>query len=304
MKKNWFYSLGLIFAGFLLFAGPGASQRTPVKPASGVKPIIFAVLNDGQIIEPIAHIENGKLSETVNGSDESSLIEKFNKTYYGAKNSYRLIFGGANAGTVTVKGSDSGMECGPNLAQVSVVTKKTPLKGKVMALATNAPALKPGSGVRRMPTWPERNEIDVLIRAEFANHSVETNKLDYHNLTALDVNNDKKAELVGSFWVENDPGSRTLLFFIAERGADGKLELVHTDLRTIKEDEVMSGDITALDQGIYHELLLDVFDHDGDGTSEIFTYVQAFEGSGFNVYKRMGGKWTKIFEGSNYHCGY
>jgi hypothetical protein len=173
-----------------------------------------------------------------------------------------------------------------------------------MALATNAPAVKPASGVRRMPTWPERNEIDVLVRAEFAKSSVEVKKLDYHNLTALDLNNDKKAEFVGSFWAESDPKTRTLLFFVAERNADGKIELVHTDLRTINEDEVMSGDITALDEGVYHELLLDVFDYDGDGVSEIFTWVQAFEGSAFNVYKKMGGKWAKVFEGSNYHCGF
>ncbi|HMO80990.1 MAG TPA: hypothetical protein PKD24_09375 [Pyrinomonadaceae bacterium] len=287
-----------------LLAGSFAihAQRAGGQPAA--RPIIFAVLNDGMLIEPIAHVEKGKLSETVSGGDETSLIEKFNQTYYGAKNSYRLIFGGANAGTVTVTGSDSGMDCGPNLARVKTVTRRTPLKGKVMALATNAAASKPGSGVRRLPTWPERNDIDALVRAEFARHSVEVKKLDYHNLTALDVDNDKRAELVGSFWAENDPLSRTLLFFIAERGADGKLELNHTDLRTIKEDEVMSGDITALDEGVYHELLLDVFDYDGDGVSEIFTYVQAFEGSGFNVYKRMAGKWTKVFEGSNYHCGF
>ncbi len=293
-----------VIAGILGFPYVGGSQPANAQTASSGRPIIFAVLNDGKLIEPIAHIENGKLSEAVNGSDDSGLIEKFNKTYYRTKSSYRLIFGGANTGTVTVTGSDAGMECGPNLAQVTTATKRTPLKGKVMALATNAPAAKPGSGMRRMPTWPERNEIDVLVRATFSANSVEVKKLDYHNLTALDLDNDKKAEFVGSFWAENEPKSRTLLFFIAERNAEGKLELVHTDLRAIKEDEVMSGDITSLDDGIYHELLLDVFDYDGDGTSEIFTYVQAFEGSGFNVYKRMGGKWTKIFEGSNYHCGY
>jgi hypothetical protein len=242
--------------------------------------------------------------QPVNGSDDSSLIAIFNKTYYGTKATYRLIFGGANAGNAVVSSSDAGLECGPNLARVTVSSSRAKLKGKVMALATNVAARSKGSGVRRLPSWPERNEIDALIRAEFARNHVEVKKLDYHNLTALDIDGDGKAELIGSFWAENEPKSRTLLFFIAQKGTGGKYEFGYSEFRTIKEDEVMSGEISDLDNGIYHELLLDVFDYDGDGVSEVFTYVQAFEGSGFNVYKRASGKWSKVFEGSNYHCGY
>ncbi len=294
-----------LVAGLMAFVPSTASgQKKPATAKPVPTPIIFAVLNDGQTIEPIAYVSGGKLSEPVNGSDEGSLVEAFNKTYYGPKASYRLIFGGANAGTAAVASSDSTMDCAPNLAKVSVTSTKPKLKGMLMALATNAPAKKPGSGVRRAPTWPERNEIDVLVRAEYGKNSVPVTKLDYHNLTALDVDGDKKPELVGSFWVENLPKERVLLFFIAEKGADGKYALTHTDLRVIKEEEVMSGEIAALDSGVYHELLLDVFDYDGDGQSEIFTYVQAFEGAGFNVYKKNAGKWEKVFEGSNYHCGF
>jgi hypothetical protein len=51
-------------------------------------------------------------------------------------------------------------------------------------------------------------------------------------------------------------------------------------------------------------LLLDIFDTDGDGVSEIFTIDQAFEGNNFNVYKRDKDEWSKILETYNYHCGY
>jgi hypothetical protein len=118
------------------------------------------------------------------------------------------------------------------------------------------------------------------------------------------VNGDKKAELVGSYWVENEPKARTLMFFIAEKGTDGKYAMRFSDLRAIKEEEVMSGDITSLDDGVYHELLLDVFDYDGDGVSEVFTYVRSFEGASFYAYKREADGWKRVFEGSNYHCGY
>ncbi len=295
----------LLAAGFVVFASSAVSaQQKGATPKPAATPIIFAVLNDGERIEPIAYVSGGKLSEPVNGSDERSLVTAFNKTYYGPKANYRMLFGGANAGTVTVLDSFADADCAPNTAKVSVTSAKAKLKGMLMGLATNAPAKLKGSGVRRAPTWPERNEIDALVRAEYGKNSVPVTKLDYHNLTALDVNGDKKAELVGSFWVENLPKERVLLFFIAEKGTDGKYALTHTDLRVIKEDEVMSGEISALDSGIYHELLLDVFDYDGDGQSEIFTYVQAFEGAGFNVYKKNSGKWEKVFEGSNYHCGF
>lgn len=300
MKKYLFY-LTLLLAVAMIFGASASAQKTvTAKP----KPVIFAVINDGKTIEPIAYVENGKLSDAVTGSDNVNVLTAFSNNYYGAKASYRLIFGGANAGTIAVKSSDPKADCSSTMATVETTTTKTPLSGHRMALATNAVAKKQGSGVRRLPTWPERNEIDLLVRAEFAENGVDVKKLDYHNLTALDVDGDKKAELVGSFWAESDAKSRTLLFFIAERGTDGKLKLTHTDLRVIKQDEVMNGEISTLDEGVYHELLLDVYDYDGDGVAEIFTYMKSFEGAGFTAYKRSAGKWTKAFEASNYHCAF
>lgn len=304
-------SLRSLFANFaaltaVVFAAVsfGYAQRAATAPKPAPRPMIFAVLNDGASLEPIALVEKKELKAPVSGSDELSLIQAFNREFYGAKQTYRVIFGGTNAGTVTVNSADASAECAKNVASVTTTSTRVTPKGHLMALATNAAVSKEASGTRRMPTWPERNELDVLIRAEFAKNSVPVTKLDYHNLTALDVDNDKKAELVGSFWVENEPKARTLLFFIAEKGSDGKYAIVHSDLRTINEDEVLNGEISVLDDGVYHELLLDVFDYDGDGVAEVFTFVRAFEGSGFNVYKRTDGKWTKVFEGSNYHCGF
>src|SRR5690606_24707367 len=103
-------------------------------------------------------------------------------------------------------------DCGKNLAEASITSTRATLKGMVMGLATNSPLKKAGSGVRRLPTWPERNEVDALIRAEYEKNHVKVDKLDYHNLTALDVDGDKNAELVGSFWVENESTARTLMF--------------------------------------------------------------------------------------------
>jgi hypothetical protein len=302
MKLNSSFKISLSLLLLLSFATPIFAQR-------GRKPVIFAVLNDGKMIEPIAFIEKGKLTAAVGGDADAKDILAFTNSYYKPKSSYRLIFGGASAGTANVVSFDPKAECSKNMAQISVASTKTKLGGFVMALATDAAATKKAvSGLRRKPNWAERNEIDALARAEFTNQKVSAaamKTMNYHNLTALDVNNDKKAELVGTFWVNTSDKERGLLFFIAEKNASGKFEIVHSEYKTIKQEEVMSGEIKALDTGgYYHELLLDAFDYDNDGTGEIFTYVQAFEGAGFFAYKRLNGKWEKVFEGSNYHCAF
>jgi hypothetical protein len=66
----------------------------------------------------------------------------------------------------------------------------------------------------------------------------------------------------------------------------------------------MSGDVKDTDDGVYHELLIDVFDYDNDGTSEVFTILKAFEGNNFHAFRKQGGKWVKSFEAYNYHCAY
>lgn len=300
MKINNFVKTFLSLVIVMSIVSPMLAQR-------GRKPIIFAVLNDGKWFEPIAFVEKGKLNPPVSGDSGSKVVELFNKTYYKPKSKYRLIFGGANAGIATVISSDAKSDCSANMAQVSVASTKTKLGGFVMGLATDALTKKIGSGVRRKPSAAERTEIESLVRAEFVNQKVSetaAKNLRYHNLTALDVDKDKKADFVGSYWVETGVAERALLFFIAEKNSAGKYEFGYSEFRTIKQDEVMSGEIKSLDEGIYHELLLDAFDYDDDGISEVFTYIQSFEGARFNAYKREKGKWTKSFEGSNYHCGY
>jgi hypothetical protein len=300
MKKNT--SVKILLSLLILF-----SMIAPVFGQRGRKTIIFAVLNAGTSLEPIAFIEKGKLTPPVGGDSDGNVIAAFNKTYYKPKSSYSLIFGGANAGTANVLSSDAKAECGKNIAEASVSSTKTKLGGFVMALATDAVSKKAASGVRRKPTPAERAEIESIVRAEFANQKVSSTaikNLHYHNLTAIDVDNDKNADFVGSFWVDTGKTERALLFFIAEKNAKGKYAFGFSEFRIIKQEDVMSGEIKSVDESVYHELLLDAFDYDNDGVSEIFTYIPSFEGAGFNAYKRENGSWKRVYEASNYHCGY
>ncbi|MBK7708998.1 MAG: hypothetical protein IPN69_11330 [Acidobacteria bacterium] len=282
---------------------PATAQRK--KPVPKPAPAIFAILNDGKSLEPIAKIERGTLLPLSDGGDDAPTIKKFVGAYYKLNTKYKLVFGAADAGIVTVRSSSPEAECSRNFAEVTVASTRAKLKGMVMGLATNA--IVKGSGVRRLPTAAERAEAETLVRAEFAKNEIPAavaKNLRYHNLTALDLDSDGKAELVGSFWVEKAAKERALLFFIAEKNAEGKYEFGYSEFRAIKESEVMSEDITALDSGVYNELLLDAFDYNADGFAEVFTYIQSFEGAGFSAYAKKNGKWERVFEGSNYHCGY
>lgn len=290
------FRLGSIFFIFSIAAVAALAQKA--------RPIVFAVLNDGKALEPIAYIDKGKLAKPVDGGDDQKLIVAFNKAYYKPGTVYRLIFGSAEAGTVKVKSSDANAECSRNMGTVTTTSSKANLKGLIMGLATNAAPKNTNAVYRRKPTAAEKTEIEALVREQFLKQKLTAKMLHYQNLTALDVDNDGKAEFVGSYWIEIDKLTRGLLFFIAAKGSNGKYAVGHSEYRSVDQANVMSGDIKNVDEGVYHELLLDAFDYDGDGVAEIFTYTQSFEGAGFNAYKRAGSKWNQAFDGSNYHCGY
>jgi hypothetical protein len=279
------------------------AQKTATKPL----PIIFALINDGKTIEPVALIEKGKLVAPANGMDSGEKLAEFGKNYYKPKTRYQLVFGGIGHGFVTVNSANAESECGKNLAKTSFTATKAKIKGLVMGLATNAKLPENVSGLRRMPTPAERAEVEKLVRAEFVKNKVSANalkKLNYHNLTALDVNNDGKPEFVGSYYVTNSPKERSTLFFITEKNQNGKLYFGISQNEHFTPENVMSGQIEHLDEGIYHRLLLDVFDYDSDGISEIFIIAKAFEGNNFFVYRRQKGNWVQDYEFSNYHCAF
>lgn len=306
MKKSPLI-LFVCFTLILLSISAVSAQRKS-KPRQTVKPgkIVFAVVNDGTTLEPIGLIDKGTLIETTGGDAEPKALANFAAGYYKPQTAYKLIFGGASAGTVTVKSSDAKAECGKNLGSAVTVSPKAKIKGLVMALATNDTVTKK-SGMRRMPTAAERAEIETLVRAEFTKQNVSANaqkNLHYYNLTAVDIDSDGKAEMVGTYWVDSSAKEKNVVFFIADKDSSGKYSFGYSDYKKITPEEVMSGEMKDLDTGVYSELLLDTFEYNGDNSDEIFTVTQGFEGSSFTVYSRNDGKWTKVFEGANYHCAY
>lgn len=279
--------------------------RSNVQPKT--KTVVFAVLNDGKTIEPIGAIDKGELGALELTDEDGKVLIDIHKTFYKPKTRYNLVFGSANKGSVSVVKSDPKADCAANMATVNTVSSTAKIKGFVMGLATNKTIAKTASGVRRLPTAAERREIEDLVRGEFIKQGVSGNdagKMKYHNLTAIDVDADGRAEMVGSFWTGDSAIERNLLFFIAEKQKNGKYAFGYSEFRKIIPNEVMSGELKDLDDGIYHELLLDSLEYNGDKTAEIFTLVRGFEGNTFKVYSKRDGKWTQVFERSNYHCAY
>lgn len=299
MQRNIFrLTLWLCAAAFFL-TGSATAQRKPAARPVPPRPVIFAVVNDGKWIEPIATVDAGKIASAV---DESEDLTVFARNYYKPKSFYALIFGGANEGLATVAKSNIGSECGGSSADVTVRAPKAKLVAPVFALATNVKVKPDAKSYRRRPTPAERAEIEKLVRAEFTKNgasSAATKVLRYHNLTAVDLDNDGGVEFVGSYWIAPTKDERRLLFFVAEdRG------LAYSAHSVVTPEEVMTSDLKDVDAGRGAELLLDVLDYDGDGVKEIFTILQAFEGNNYYVYKRDGAKWTKVHETYVYRCAF
>lgn len=279
--------------GILLLLVFGSSISAQKAPNA-----IFAVLDSGKYIEPIAKLEQGQLKDL-------SETPNFGKLFYSQKSTYSLIFGSGIDGKVSVVKSLIGTECGGRTAEVNVTETQAKLSTFVMALAMNI-TFKKTSSFRRLPTTEERAAVEDLVRAEFKRYKVAASamkQLRYHNLTAIDVDRDGTAELIGSFWLAPSARDRRLLFFIAERSG-GKYAFTYSRYEDLKPSDVMSGDMKDVDNGILHELFIDSFDYDNDGVAEIFTTTQAFEGRNFQVYRRNGSGWASVFKSYNYRCGY
>lgn len=140
------FIVALLSIGALRAHGQKARPRPSAKP----KVLMLAVLNDGKTLEPIGYVDSGgKITAAVDGGTEAAKLNAFHKSYFKPATLYRLIFGGANAGTVSVKSSDPKAECIANTAEVTYESAKAKLRGNVMALATNATTPTKGSSTLR-----------------------------------------------------------------------------------------------------------------------------------------------------------
>lgn len=311
-KKVLVIIFGLTLA--LLIAASHVQTRAVGQQAKQSKTVIFAVngaggSNGGASMEPIAILEGGNLNAPVAGDSDTEELKRFATDYYRPGQKYRLLFGGGEAGSVTVKKDARESECFRAGADVSLATK-VQLNRNVMALATNSAELGRAQSSRRAPTAAERAAMMRLVKQAYRAKGVPASllsTLETVNLTATDLDRDGKAELIGSFVAKKTKGgaARYVLFLIAiPKGDDYQAGV--SNYEPYQNKDIMSGG--SLDnigaEGIYTERLVDQLDVDGDGMNEVFTVTNGFEGVGYKLYKKQNGKWTAAYEFSSYRCGF
>lgn len=300
-----------ILAAALLLASLSVRSTAERKALQQNSPtVVFAVYGTQPSlaqIEPFVVIEQGQFKNPVAGDSDGDEIQRFADAHYVVGRKYRLLFGGGPAGSLTVKNTERG-ECFRTGVEVSLQTQ-TKLNRNVMALATNSDSLG-GKATRRSPTPAERAAVLPLVRAAYRQNGVPAALASSPvtvNLTALDLDGDGKADLVGSFVVKKKtrPQARYPLFLIAVPDGGKYRTAVANYARYTDKDIMGGGDLDAVgESGIYTERLLDGLDLDGDSTSEIITVTDGFEGVTYVIYKQQGAKWNEVYEFGNYRCAF
>lgn len=307
--------ISLILAILLSVAVPFAeSSPSATAEAQGreAKTVVFVVSQNVPTyasIVPILLIEKGQYKPPVAGDSDAYEIALFVADYYRNGREYRVLFGGGAAGSLVVKGGAEDSECGRTAGPV-ILRTKAKLNKNVMALATDADSLGRGAGSRRAPTAAERAAVLPLARNAFTQKGVPAallSTLAVVNLTAMDLNDDGKFELIGSFVVKKTKGgqARYVLFLLAEPEGEGfKAGLTNYNRYTDK-DIMSGGNIDAIGQdGIYTERLVDQLDLNNNGFAEVITTAAGFEGDSYTIYEKKSGQWAKIYEFGNYRCAF
>jgi hypothetical protein len=315
----------LTLAAFMLFSFTAAlAQDEPL--------ILMTTRTEGPPeprLEAIALIDHGQFKAP--GGIKNKVAATFIKKYLPAGRKFFVVFGGGAAGTINI--TETGLGCndliyaiGPwNPGSLGIAR----IHGQVQGLATNSDMIARGEIWRRAPTAAERTAAVDLAKTIFMSKGVTTSqmtRLDTVNLTAIDVDGDNRAELVGTFSVAQPSANATprYLFLIADaesgnvvagnpggtsrsRASDkdtdrfkpeGDAELVHYKIGFSSYRYLPKSDV--YNSGA--ETLIDYLDLDRDGVAEIVTSYSNDKAGGYHIYRRMNGEWKVVYESSTDFC--
>lgn len=235
-------------------------------------------------------------------ADSKQAQTGFARNYFAAGKTYRLIFGGGEAGTVKVQKWSEG--CNNIHSQVSVEGSAR-LGGQVRALATNSNSIGKGVPSRRAPSAEERAAVLKLVRTIYSQRRTPANLLNsinVTNLTATDIDGDNKHEFVGSFMLTTrGRGSAA---------SEGPI-VFERDLFLIAKGDATSlrGDFVKFqayrpppEQFLSSIDYIDQLDVDGDGIGEVFTVQGGFDAYAYVIFKRVGGRWREVYQGIGDAC--
>ncbi|MBC7929805.1 MAG: VCBS repeat-containing protein [Rubrivivax sp.] len=300
MKKP----IPLLTAALLLFAlvpldfprgVRGAAQKTTTKkkPAA-VSTVVFAVekYETRVTMEPVVVYSRGTFGKPpIDGDDKA--INSFVGEYFKEGRQYRLLSGGGEAGTVTVKKYlEPG--CVGLVAEASAQTRVR-LGGEVRALATSSTTIGRQTTSRRPPTDTERALALEFARLAYVSNGVgdaHTNRMEVVNLTATDLDGDGKFELIGSFNIDRVKG----------QAADGYALFIIYE----PQGELIKPALTWFHNGGEAEYedrrLVDQLDVDGDGIAEVVAAGHYYESNDYIIYKKRQGRWREVYRGGGGGC--
>jgi hypothetical protein len=224
--------------------------------------------------------------------DDEKDHQRFGDQYLATGTVYRLIFGGGEAGTVTVNKWSLGCE---TLHAQATLNTKVRIGGKVWALATNAESLGHRSPSRRAPTDAERAAVMTLMKNIYSQHGTPANligSIKVSNLTATDLNGDSKHEIIGSFTLAAKNKFERDLFLIATpQGVTMRADFEKFQAYQPPPE----GFLSSID-------FIDQLDIDGDGIAEVFATGGGFDGYALLVFKKVNGRWRQIFDMAGDAC--
>ena len=306
LKRHGLAALALAALTCSLATSLGTSQtktrqgaRQPSRASEDKRTLVFAVIKYEAAevqIEPVTIVVGGRFVQPpVGGVSEAPNTERDEKRfiadYFRPGREYRLLFGGGEAGKVTVKQYlDPGC-----VGLVASATAETQVKlgGEVLALATDSATLGRGKGTRRAPTTEERAAAHALARTLFQRRRVrapDLEKIKTNNLTAVDLDGDGRAELVGSYVIEMQPGfAQHTAFLIAEpKGSAFSAALSWYHFGSEESFEMRR--------------LVDALDLDGDGAAEVIAGGSYYESNDYFVYKKTRAGWRVVYQGGGGGC--
>ncbi|HKP84840.1 MAG TPA: hypothetical protein VJZ26_02010 [Blastocatellia bacterium] len=279
------------------------------KPRANTGAALFVVTQDrsGSHVEPLVGMIEGRYIEPPSGASEN--FEQFATRYYRAGQKYRLLFGGGDAGTATLKEwSGKASDCGRSRASVELETTAR-IGGLVMGIATNSDSLGRKAPSRRFPSAIERSAVSEMAQKIFRQKGVPATSLQSTktiNMTAIDLNLDGKMEIVASFTARTREKGEAVhhLFLIAQPDGDEFDVGLMRYARTARGDLPQGASLDDVDDAVLTEVLVDQLDLDNDKFGELITMTKSFEGATYKIYKRQRGQWATIYEFYSYRCAY
>ena len=250
-------------------------------------------------LQAIALIDQGQFKAPGGTKDGAAFI----KQYLPAGRKFFVVFGGAAAGTISITWTDVGCH-----NRISANGPFSPgslgiarIHGEVRGLAINSDLIARAKIWRRAPTAAERAAAVGLGKTVFVSNGFtprQLKKLQTANLTAIDVDGDNRAELVGTFRLHSpDPDRPPRYVFLIAEGEGAKYKTAFSSYRDFSQSKIFN---------IGEEDLIDYLDLDRDGVAEIVTSYSNERASGYHIYRRVAGdhiaEWKVVYEASNDYC--